>query len=95
MNKYSEKQLIELSKGVFQCSPNQDLVYANSAGTFYNENQYKNLEKDMKDDCVEIKNPALTSVDTLVEETEEQKAAAKKAEADAKKAEAAAKKAGK
>lgn len=106
MSKYSEKDLRNLAVGVFKSSPNLQVVYASSAGTFYNEHQYAKLDKDMKADCLEIKNPAFEKVAPAAEETEEQKAereakeeakrlkaeqaAQKKADDDAKKQEAAA-----
>lgn len=91
MGTYSKKQLTEIVKGAFKCSPNEAAFYGASNGTFLNQQQYDKvlkLDKENKTNNAEayekFENPAL-SKDDDADDKAEAKAQAK-AEADAKKA---------
>lgn len=56
MGKYSKEQLELMAAGVFKTS-SEPVFYANSAGTFYNGRQYKNLTEAEKKDCIAFENP--------------------------------------
>jgi membrane protein involved in colicin uptake len=95
MAEYSNNKLIEISKGVFKCSPNEKAFYASSNGTFLNEEQYNKLHVSDRMKYLKIENPALKKADSESEDNAakerakaeaEAKKAAAKAEAEAKKA---------
>lgn len=55
--KYEKSELQELSKSVFASQPGDEVVYANSEGTFLNQDQYDALDEDDQDEYVKFENP--------------------------------------
>lgn len=68
---YTEEQLAELAKGVFNDDKTSPSIYANEVGTFRNSVQYAAMsDEEKKTFPFEFKNPNVKSVEVSVVDTE-------------------------
>lgn len=90
MSKYSKAQLLQLAQGVFKGSPALHVVYANSAGTFNNEQDFAAKTAAQQEGYMKITRAMAEGKSDPKDEAAEKEAAEKAKAAAAEKAKAAA-----
>lgn len=90
MSKYSKAQLLQLAKGVFKGSPALNVLYANGAGTFNNEQDFAAKTAAQQEGFIKITRAMADGKPDPQDEAAEKEAAEKAKAAAAEKAKAAA-----